>query len=226
MTRHRWLQAEWPNPVRTLAKRVRQHSFSDEERSGFIVDRVRDEFLEARYVERYEFEETVSDPFGKELTLSRLEFRQTAFRASPGWPGLELIDAPRSIQTFVSELLQATDFSLPITPIFVDVMRWVDAFQEVTNTSVVIGSAQIGALQLEDGVQAKAVLKGEKDVRDACKNLTRGRPHVLEKLQFRVTQGSATATVLFANNATAKVEGRDLQDELLHVIRRALPAPT
>ena len=225
MKRHRWLQAEWPNPVRTLAKRIRQHSFSDEERTGFIVDRVRDDFLEARYIERYEFEETVSDPFGKELTLNRLEFRKTEFRASSDWPGLELIEAPRSIQTFVSELLQATDFSLPITPLFVDVMRWVDVFQDVTNTKVVIASAQIGALQLEDGVSAKVVVKGAKDVRDACKTLTRGKSYVMEKIQFKVMQGQATATVLLANNAVAKVEGRDLQEEMLVAIRRALPSP-
>jgi len=225
MTRHRWFQSDWPTPPRTLAKRLRQHSFAGEAQSGFILDRVRDDYLEARYVERYEFQETISDPFGKELTFDRLEYRQTAFRASPGWPGLELIDAPRSPQSLVNELLEATDFALPIVPIAVDVLRWVDAFQEALGIKVVIASAQVGALQLDVGVLAKAVLKGDRDVRDACKSLTRGKSHVLEKLQFRVTLGHSLATVLLANNATAKVDGRDVQDDLLHAIRRALPAP-
>lgn len=223
MTRHRWMKAEWPFPVRLLAKRIKQHSFVDEGQTGFIVDRVRDEYLEARYVERYEFDETVSDPFGKELTFKRLEFRQTAFRASPDWPGLELIDPARSVQTLVNELLQATEFSLSVTPMAVDVMRWAEAFQDLADTKVVISSAQIGALVLEDGVQAKVVMKGDKDVRGAYKVLARGKKHVLEKLQFRITQGSASALILLANNATAKVDGRDLSEDVLALIRRALP---
>lgn len=226
MTRHRWFQADWPTPPRTLAKRLRQQSFSDEAQSGFILDRVRDEYLEARYVERYEFQETVSDPFGKEVTFDRLEYRQTAFRASPGWPGLELVDAPRSSQSLVNALLEATDFALPIEPVTVDVLRWVDALQDVLGTKLVIGSAQVGALQFEDGVLAKAVLKGDRDVRDACRSLTRGKPHILEKLQFRVALGRGVTTVLLANNAAAKVDSRELQEDLLLAIREALPAPS
>ena len=209
-----------------LAKRLRQHSFGDGAQSGFILDRVLDDRLEARYIERYEFQETIADPFGKEVTLDRLEYRQTAFRVSPGWPGLELIDAPRSAQSLVNELLEATDFSLPITPIAVDVLNWVDAFQAASRIKLVIASAQVGELQLDEGVRAKVVIRGDKDVREACKNLTRGMKHVLEKLQFRVTLGPNLATVLLANNATAKVDGRDVSDDLLHFIRSALPTPT
>ncbi|PQV45031.1 hypothetical protein B0G83_119103 [Paraburkholderia sp. BL21I4N1] len=62
MTRYRWLQADWPLPVRSLATQIRQRSFSDDGSSGFILDRVLDDFLEARYVERYEYEETIADP--------------------------------------------------------------------------------------------------------------------------------------------------------------------
>ena len=159
MSRHRWFQADWPTPPRTLAKRLRQHSFADDTQCGFILDRVRDEYLEGRYIERYEFQETVADPFGKEVTVDRLEYRQAAFRVAPGWPGLELIDAPRSSQSLVNALLESTDFALPIQLLTVDVLRWVDALQDGVGAEVVIASAQVGALQLEDGVLAKAVLK-------------------------------------------------------------------
>jgi hypothetical protein len=144
MSRYRWLQADWPLQVRMLAKQIRQRSFSDDGSSGFILDRVRDDFLEARYVERYEYEETVADPFGKELTFNRLEFHQTSFRATPEWPGLELVDAPRSTQSLVSQLLEMTDFALPISPLTVDVMAWADVFQEHFGSRIVIDSIQLG----------------------------------------------------------------------------------
>lgn len=223
MSRYRWLQADWPLPVRTLAKRIRQRSFSEDGSSGFILDRVRDDFLEARYVERYEYEETVADPFGKELTFNRLEFYQTSFRAAPEWPGLELVDAPRSTQSLVSQLLEITDFALPIAPLTVDVMTWANVFQEHFGSRVVIDSIQLGALHIDRSVRAKVVLKGEEDVSSAYKELIGGRRHVLEKLQFRAVRGDLRASVLIANNAAVKIEGSDIHDEVLMALRDSLP---
>ncbi len=224
MSRYRWLQADWPLSVRTLAKQIRQRPFSDDGSSGFILDRVRDDFLEARYVERYEYEETVADPFGKELVFNRLEFLQTAFRATSEWPGLELVDAPRSTQSLVSQFLEITNFGLPISPLTVDVMTWVNLFQECFGSQVVIDSIQLGAVQIEKGVRAKVVLKGEEDVRAACKDLVGGRKHVLEKLQFRVVRGQFRTSVLIANNAAVKIDGSDLHDEVLASLRDSLPS--
>lgn len=225
MSRYRWMEAGWPVPIRSLAKRIQEHPFSNDESSGFILDRVRDDFLEARYIERYEFQETVADPFGKELTFDRLEFRQTSFRAALGWPGLELLDAPRSAQSLISQLLEATNFTLPIAPLTVDVIVWADAFQQAFGSPIVIDSIQLGALQLEDGIRAKVVLKGDKDVRAACMELIQGRKHVIEKLQCRVVRGHLRASMLIANNAAVKIEGHDLHDEVLLALRVSLPKP-
>lgn len=226
MTRYRWLRAEWPMTIRTLAKRVRQHEFSEARASGFILDRVRDDSLEARFIERYEYTETVSDPYGKELTFDRLEFRQAAFRATPGWPGLELLDAPRSTQSLVSGLLEASDFELSVSPIEVNVLAWADELQRALGTEAVIDSLQIAALMVADGIKAKVMLKGEKDVRAACKEMLQGRKHVLEKLQLRVTVGGSRTTVVLTNGAGAKVDGIDVPVELVEHLRASLPKPS
>jgi hypothetical protein len=225
MTRYRWLEADWPAAIKGLSKRVRQNNFGAEGHSGFLLDRVRDEYLEARYIERFEFQETVSDPFGKEVTLDRLEYRQTAFRATSTWPGLELVDPSRSVQQLLNELVEASDFSVSLSPLSVDVLIWADGVQREFGGLLTISSIQVGGLRLEDGTVAKVVLKGEKDVREACRKLIGDRPHVLEKLQFRIAIGSTSTTVLLANNATAKVEGGDAEAELLVAIRKAIPGP-
>lgn len=225
MTRHRWLRAEWPLTIRTLAKRVRQQEFSEDRANGFILDRVRDDSLEARFVERYEYTETVSDPYGKELMFDRLEFRLTAFRATPGWPGLELIDAPRSTQSLVSGLLEASNFELAVSPIDVSVLAWADELQRSLGADAVIDSLQVAALMVADGVTAKVVLKSERDVRAACEEMIQGRKHVLEKLQLRVTVGGTRTTVVLTNGASAKVDGIDVPVELAEHLRASLPKP-
>lgn len=225
MTRYRWLRAEWPMTVRILAKRVRQQEFSEGRACGFILDRVRDDSLEARFVERYEYTETVSDPYGKELTFDRLEFRQTAFRATPDWPGLELIDAPRSTQSLVSGLLEASNFELAVSPIDINVLAWADELQRALGAEAVIDALQVAALMVADGITAKVMLKGEKDVRAACKEITQGRKHVLEKLQLRITVGGTRTTVVLTNGASAKVDGVDIPVDLVEHLRASLPKP-
>jgi hypothetical protein len=202
---------------------MRQQEFTEGRASGFILDRVRDDSLEARFVERYEYTETVSDPYGKELTFDRLEFRQTAFRARQGWPGLELLDAPRSTHSLVSSLLEACNFELSISPIDVNVLAWADEFQRVLGADAVIDSLQVAALMVADGVNAKVLLKGERDVRAACKELVQGRKHSLEKLQLRVVIGGARNTVVLTNAAAAKVDGNDVPTEIVDHLRVSLP---
>lgn len=127
------------------------------------------------------------------------------------------------MQALVNQLLEATDFSISITPITVNVLAWANAIEEVWGSSLTISSAQVGNLTLEDGVLAKVVLKGDKDVREACANLTGGKTHVLEKLQLRLASDHVSASVLLANNATTKIDGRELEGELLTAIRGTLP---
>lgn len=225
MTRYRWLKAEWPTSIRILAKRMRQQEFTEGRASGFILDRVREDSLEARFIERYEYTETVSDPYGKELTFDRLEFRQTAFQVTPAWPGLELLDAPRSTQSLVSGLLEACNFELSLAPIDVNVLVWADEIQRALGADAVIDSLQVAALMVADGVKAKVLIKGDRDVRAACKELVQGRKHLLEKLQMRVAVGGARTTVVLTNVATAKIEGRDVPIELLEKIRASIPEP-
>ena len=225
MTRYRWLKAEWPMTTRTLAKHIRQQEFTEGRASGFILDRVRDDSLEARFIERYEYTETISDPYGKELTFDRLEFRQTAFKASQSWPSLELLNAPRSTQGLVNGLLEACNFKLSISPIDVNVLTWADEFQRALGMDAVIDSLQVAALMVADGVKAKVLLKGDKDVRMACRELVQGRKHLLEKLQLRVVFGGAQTTIVLTNGAGAKVEGLDVPAELVEYLRDSLPQP-
>lgn len=212
--------------TRTLAKRLREQGFVEGRASGFILDRVRDESLEARFVERYEYTETVADPFGKEVTFDRLEFRQTSFIATQGWPGLELLDAPRSTQSMVSGLLVACNFELAISPLDVNVLSWADSFQRALGTDAVIDSLQIAALMVADGVKARVLLKGDSDVRTACRELVQGRKHLVEKVQLRVVTGGTKSTVVLTNVAGARVDGSDVTGELVAQLRAAVPQPS
>lgn len=221
MKRYRWLKAQWPVSMRTLARRLRAKAFDGVQVEGFVLDRARDEFIDARFVEKVEYDETVTDPFGVESSFHRVEYRKCEFKAMMDGPGLELVDAPRSIQTMVSRLAEATDFALAISPLEIDVLAWATAVQHRLKLNGVVDSLQIGALELSKGVLAKAVVKGDGDVLAATKGMVLGKRHAIEKVQIRFS-GSKRMTLLLTKGGVARFD-QDPSDELLAVVRSSLP---
>jgi len=221
VSRYRWFKAEWAISMRVLAKRLKLNSFEGDRTEGFVLDRVRDDFIEARFVERFEYDETVVDPFGKELTFHRVDYRQCEFRASSIGLGLELIDAPRGVQAMTSRLVQASDFSLAISPVSTNVIAWAEGLQRSMNSVGIVESVQVGAVELSQGISAKAVIKGSSDVLQAASRLVEGKRHVIEKVQLRLT-GTERLSVLLSNTGVAKFDVAPT-DDMLKAVRNSLP---
>ncbi|MYM96402.1 hypothetical protein [Duganella vulcania] len=222
MTRYRWLSAEWPVSIATLAKRLKAKPFSSQVRHGFVVDRVRDESLEGRYIERIEYKETVTDPFGVELSFERVEFKKSEFRISISRPGLEIREAPRSFQGLMNQLSEVVDFKVSIASESVSVLEWADKIQYLAKRPIIIDSIQINSLSLKEGVSAKIIVKGEKDVRVACDALTKGRHYLLEKVQLRFVDNISNGFIILGSSGSANLEIDDSSGELLKIVREGL----
>lgn len=221
MKRYRWLKARWPISMRVLAKRLRVKQFDGIQVEGFVLDRVRDDFIDARFVEKIEYDETVTDPFGVEASFHRVEYRKCEFKAMQEGPGLEIVDAPRSVQTMVSRLAEATDFALAISPLSVDVLAWAAAIQSRLNVVGDVDSLQVGSLELSQGVQAKVIVKGYGDVLASTQLVVHEKPHVIEKVQIRLF-GSKGVTLLLTKSGVARFD-QEPSEELLAVVRSSLP---
>lgn len=221
MKRYRWLKARWPISMRLLAKRLRSKSFDGEDVEGFVLDRVRDDFIDARFVEKIEYEDTVTDPFGVESSYHRIEYRKCEFKAMLNGPGLELVDAPRGVQTLISRLAEVTDFALSISPLSIDVLVWASAVQQRLNVAGIVDSLQVGAVELSRGVHAKVVVKGGGDVLVATKALVHGKQHIIEKVQIRFS-GPKRMTLLLTRSGVARFD-QEPSEELLSIVRSSLP---
>lgn len=221
MNRYRWLKTRWPISMRLLAKRLSSKSFDGEKVEGFVLDRVRDDFIDARFVEKIEYEDTVTDPFGVESSYHRIEYRKCEFKAMINAPGLELVDAPRGVQTLISRLAEVTDFTLSISPLSIDVLVWATTVQQRLNVAGVVDSLQVGAIELSKGVQAKVVVKGQGDVLVATKAMVSGKQHIIEKVQIRFS-GPKRLTLLLTKSGVARFD-QEPSEELLSIVRASLP---
>jgi hypothetical protein len=221
MKRYRWLKANWPISMNDLAKRLKSRSFRLDQKEGFIIDRARDSFIEARFVQKLEYDDTVMDPFGSEVSLHRVEYRKCEFKATTTGPGLELVDAPRSVQTMVTRLAELSEFSLAISALSTDALAWVSNVRRSLDSVAVVDSIQIGALEIASGVRAKVAIKGNSDVLVAASNLVEGKKHVIEKVHVRFT-GAHRKTLLLTNVGMARFD-QPPTEEFLTIVRASLP---
>ncbi|MEK9951297.1 MAG: hypothetical protein VW687_03925 [Curvibacter sp.] len=220
MKRYRWLRAKWPISMRVLAKRLKARGFEEGKTEGFVVDRARDDYLEGRFIERVEYDDTVIDPFGNETSFHRVEYRLCEFRASSEGPGLELVDAPRAVQAAISGLAEATEFGLAISPLNLNVLEWAKSVQHLVNVGGIVDSVQIGAIELAPGITAKALIRGSADVLSASSRLVQGKRHVIEKVQLRIP-GSRKIAVVLASNGPVRIDSEVPADTVIS-IRAAL----
>jgi hypothetical protein len=222
MKRIRWLNAEWQLSLKTLVARMKQNTFTLESYDGFIIDRIRDTFVEARYIEKLSYQEYVKDPFGNEEVFDRTIYRQIAFNVLNKYPNIELIDAPRSTNAYVSRLLELSNFSLSINTIQVNLFDWVNRFQSQIQKDVIIDSIHIVGLELEQGINAKILIQGDKDVRKALNKFIFNKKYVLEKIQFKIPNARRPLSINLSNNGSAKVP-EDAFEDLLPLLRLSLP---
>lgn len=101
-------------------------------------------------------------------------------------------------------------------------LKWVTLFQESGGVSADIDSLQIGALEIEKGIVAKVLVKGDRDVRAACDVLTHDRKFSIEKAQLRLVNPYRKTTVVLSGTGAAVFSSDTSAEELLSPLRIAL----
>lgn len=222
MKRIRWLYAQWPTSMRTIGNKMKSMPFTEDSIDGFAIERIREEFIAGRFIEKYAYEEINSDPFGIDQVVERTGYRSTEFILYRQFPHIEILDGQRSIKDFVNRLLETCNFNLAIAPVAVNLLDWIAAFQIQTDQKLTVDSLQVSSVELEKGIVAKILLKGDRDVREAIDRVVKDKKYVLEKLQVKMYLSGTRVTVHLANNGCVKVP-IDHVAELLPLLRATIP---
>lgn len=219
--RIRWLAAQWPLPVRNIAQRMKINNFTNYKDDGFIVDRVRDKSVEGRYIEKFSFQEKVIDPFGNESLIDRVSYQTVDFILFDNFPNIEIINSPRSTNSYLNKLLEICDFDLAINCIDTDLSKWAGNFQSTINDKLTVDCIQINDLEFDFGIKAKILIKGDKDVSDAVSRFTRGKKYKIEKIQLRVPMHDTIVLIKLSSNGIANIPDAAI-DHFLPLIRSTI----
>lgn len=220
MSRYKWLNIDWPISISELSDILKKHNFTHDSKDGFSIDRFRQDFIEARYIEKIEIIEKTTDPFGEELEFSRVEFRSIAFIITSDYPGLEIINSPRSLRSFLMKLSVILDFRIAIKPVSISALSWADSFKAIINKDIIYDSIQLGSLTLSKNSVAKVVIKSESDVISDFLDITENRKFDIEKIQLLLVKENFH--ILLSQDGAAKIELDMVNPDLILSLRKAL----
>ncbi|MVV48877.1 hypothetical protein EJA72_11565 [Pseudomonas sp. PB120] len=221
--RYKWLNVEWPLSIAQLAARMKSMEFNSTQQHGFVIDKVRDDTLEARYIEKVNYTDTITDPFGNETSFDRMEYRQSAFRLTKAPPTLEFINSPRSLQAVLSRFSEITDFTVSIEELQVDVLVWAENLLKAVRGAGSLDSMQISRLELGNKVFAKVLVSGEEDIKDACDQLIGDRKYTLEKIRVRL-HPPLKGTIVLSNGGSATLSFEEVSEHVASLLRGSLNA--
>jgi hypothetical protein len=222
VTRHKWFRASWPGNLRSLASRLRTRTYREAVGDGFLIDRVREDVVEARFVERLTYKVKVTDPFGHETDTERTEYRQCEFLAYAEFPELEIVDQPRQIGALVSRLGEVNNFRVSISPVEIDVMDWARKVQRTLGAKSRIACIETSDVVLTESSMAAVSVRSTSDARAAANDLLGSRAHRVDRIQLKVA-ADEIATIQLSRFGSARVESRS-PGAFVPTIRNALRA--
>ena len=211
--------------MRTLATRLKTRSFSTESNDGFLVERVRDDFLEGRFFEKVVVQETIRDPFGNENTFERLTYREIDFTFSVSYPQVELRHFPRNTQAFIMRTAEVTDFATTFSPLAVNAFSWADNIRKVHPKQFRIDLAQLSEVLIEEDVVAKILLSSHHDIRSALGRFTSRRQHQVDRIQVRLEYDEELVSFQLSADGTVR-STEPLTADVIDAIRQALSGAT
>lgn len=221
MKRVWWHEANWSASLRSITSGLRKNVFGPDDNDGFMIQRVRADSIEATHIEKFVTDEVIVDPFNNEQVIERTSYRKISFRLSSEFPQLEVRDPPRLLNGFFSSLSEATIFELSVRNVAVDLAKWLACLENIAHEPLLVDVLQIGALQVEEGIGASVLLRGDKDVRLAMAKLTQRKPHVLDRMHLQLPLPSGSKTAVTIHRSGTATLGSGQTEEAVVLLRNA-----
>lgn len=170
--RYRWLRLDplgRPGLVKITAA-MESKPYARKGVSGYNLTSVRTDWIEGTFTERLEYTEKLPDPLGGEVSVQRVEFRQTDFRIAVAYPQLEFKNPARNVRPITNLIGEALDFQVAIAPIAVSPLEWVKQISQMGEPVQILG-IRSGKFPLSNEVQASVIVAGTSDVRTSLPSL-------------------------------------------------------
>jgi hypothetical protein len=183
---------------------MRRDEYRDGQNSGFRIAGTRKELIEGTFVQRFELNDEVQDPFGRTVSYPRVEFRIAQFALSTTTPELQLINPSRSTRALVTRLAELVSFSSAIAALEVDVLAWLNHV-EARMGPAVVKKLRATNIAVPPDSTAAIEIEGPVDVRRRLRDVVGRRKLVVEHVVAVLAAPEGSYEVRLGRDASATI---------------------
>lgn len=208
MSRIRWFRFVSDDELSVLTRQLSKRVFKLEEpvSSGFRIDAKSEKAIAGQFVHKRTFDQKVVLPSGQEFSQEIVGIEITKFGVSCVGSDrlLHTVDAPRSLTPFLSSLSEATKFSCAISPIEIDVGKWLFLLRQncgpITTTFL-----DVWGLNIAQNVEGRLAISGTNDVYAALEEFVgKNVSKRIDSAKIRLRIGAEPFVVEISRRATIK----------------------
>lgn len=224
MRKVKWLRIESPFPMSAMAEKLSGDSFTEEKGRGFILNKVRKDQLNGKFVEKVIYEDKILSLYGEDNIVERIEYKVTEFLFNAdSYPIAVIVNPPRTLKPFANALVRNLGFGTSLEEIIIEPFRWVEEIMREHLTTI----HQIDASQIpvSEYALAKMQIASSKDLFNYYKTELLPQKTRIDRLSASISTPEYTGKFKLFRNAMAYIEvkhEREFSRVLYDALKKAL----
>ncbi|WP_242430020.1 hypothetical protein [Kluyvera intermedia] len=207
-----------------MAEKLSGDSFTEEKGRGFILNKVRSDQLNGKFVEKVIYEDKILSLYGEENIIERIEYKVTEFLFNEdSYPIAVIVNPPRTLKPFANALVRNLGFGTSMEEIVIEPFRWVkEIMQEQLITIHQIDASQI---QVSEYALAKMQITSSKDLLNYYHNELLPQKTRIDRLSASISTPEYSGKFRLFRNAMAYIEvkhEREFSNLLYNALKKAI----
>ncbi|PQQ35958.1 hypothetical protein [Photorhabdus laumondii] len=193
----KWFNASFPKSYDEIYTSIIANPFNEEKGWGVSINQYDDDALSAKYIERIEVKEIITDPYGNETSFEYFKFVQFDFylrRETKNNYLLVIESAPRSIKGFISNMIKATASDFNVSNLTINVEDFIK-FIKVRFRSVQVQKAKLKGLTFSKYTSGDLEIESSVDALEEINLVFENPKFKIEKAKLLINNGTRTEVI-------------------------------
>lgn len=166
--------------------------------SGFQIAYRRFSNVYASYIEKREFAEIITDPFGNTTEFQRIEYQQIQFQLRQQPPHIIIFNPQRYYRKLLNIIAQFSSFTIAIEEKVINVIDWVSEVLKNDNDGK-INKVEVEKIAYDSKTIGALSLSSDDDLRPKLETILESRPHFLKKVTVTFDKIGRSNLELYSN---------------------------
>jgi hypothetical protein len=210
--------------MKSIANGMANERYAPNASSGFILDEQSLGLIRGKYVQRIEFTERITDPFGKQFEYPIVHFLQQEFLITADPSSLLLLNTCPAAKALTGRLAEFSDFTISVEPIALDtnavIKRFTGRFQAVR-----INAASVDDLPISVDTIVRLHFQSSGNLRQRAREFLEHRRFKFSHLNFSFEFSGQDRRCEIKSSGMICIHGEydpSLQSAVLEIIRPLL----